>query len=169
MKPIETARLHLRPYTIHDFDALYTILSDNITMRFWPEPFSAEKTLSRIKKSLSAYDATGFGKFAVIHKISGRLIGDCGITVVEVDSNKENNLGYIIHHEFQGYGYGSEAAKACLGYAFHDLKLKRLTANMDANNSASIRVAEKIGMTKEKEFFNKNNRGILTCLYSLTV
>lgn len=154
---------------MQDFDELYSILSDKITMRFWPEPFSSEKTLLRIEKSNSTYDKSGYGKFAVVLKETGMLIGDCGITRVEVDGATENNLGYIIQHDFHGKGYGTEAANACVNYALAGLKLTRLTANMVAGNKASIKVAEKSGMIKEKEFIDKRNKNLLSCLYSLTI
>ncbi len=168
MKTIYTNRLILRPYTIQDFDALHSVLSDRFTMRYWPEPFTAEQTMRRIEKSLSTYEKNGFGKFAVELKESGKLIGDCGITLVEIEGKVENNLGYIIHHDFHGNGYGTETAKACVSYAFVDLQLERLTANMTANNKASIRVAEKLGMTKEKEFFKQRDGGLLSYMYYLT-
>jgi [ribosomal protein S5]-alanine N-acetyltransferase len=154
---------------MQDFEELYSILSDKITMRFWAKPFSAEKILRRIEMSLSTYDTSGFGKFAVVLKETGKLIGDCGITIVEADDVNENNLGYIIQHEFHGKGYGTEAAKACVSYALDVLQLKRLTANMAAVNKASIKVAEKSGMAFEKEFLDKKNRNLLTYLYSITI
>ncbi len=168
MKPIETARLLLRPYTTEDLDAIHSILSDKRTMRFWSEPFSMEKTALRIERSMLSYDSTGFGKFAIIEKESGRLIGDCGITLIEVDGKTENNLGYIIHHDFHGRRYATEAAKACVIYAFDKLHLRRLTANMATDNKASIRVAEKIGMRREKLFPDERNHNRATYLYSVT-
>lgn len=167
MKTLYTKRLILRPYTTEDFDALFNILSDEITMQYWANPFSAEKIKSRIERSLQSYN-TGFGKFAVIHKESGKLIGDCGITLVETDGNIENNFGYIIHPPFQGNGYGTESARACVNYAFCELMLKRITANMVANNTASIRVAEKLGMAIEKEFFKNSDGSMPFHMYYLT-
>lgn len=167
MKSIYTKRLKLRPYAVQDFAALHKILSDKETMRFWPEPFTEEKTARRIEKSLLSYETNGFGKFAVDLKESGSLIGDCGITLVEVDGAIENNLGYIIHSDFHGHGYGTEAATACVGFALGELGLKRLIVSMVINNKSSIRVAEKIGMRREKEFYNQRNRGFLTYLYSI--
>ena len=59
------------------------------------------------------------------------------------------------------------AAAACVNFAFGELGLNRLIASMHVKNTPSIRVAGKIGMKREKEFFNKNNRGLLTYLYSI--
>ncbi len=168
MKEITTERLILRPYTINDLDALHTILSDKTTMSFWPEPFTEEQTISWIERSIKSYEENNFGRLAVILKSTGELIGDCGIIKSETNSNTENDLGYIIHSPYWKNGYGTEAAKVCLDYGFTELNLTRITANMSFDNKASIKTAEKIGMRKEKEFFNKKNRDILTYLYSIT-
>lgn len=138
-------------------------------MAFWPEPFTIEQTRRWIERSKLSFETNGFGRFAVVLRESGKLIGDCGIMLSETDGVMENDLGYIIHSRYHRNGYGTEAAKVCLNYAFGKLRLTRLTANMEVNHTASVRVAEKIGMKKEKEFINKRNRNLLTCLYSLTV
>jgi RimJ/RimL family protein N-acetyltransferase len=53
-------------------------------------------------------------------------------------------------------------------YGFEELQLPRLCANMPADHISSRRVAEKLGMRLEKEFINRRNRDVLTCLYSKT-
>jgi RimJ/RimL family protein N-acetyltransferase len=167
MKPINTPRLILRPYVIDDFEALHKILSDKKTMSFWPAPFTTEQTNRWIERSIKSYKENQFGRFAVELKESGKIIGDCGILLSELDGKQENDLGYIIYADYWGRGFGTEAAQACLDYAFNELGLKRVAANMATDNITSIRVAEKIGMIKEKEFLNKRNRNLLTYLYAI--
>ena len=65
-------------------------------------------------------------------------------------------------------GLAFEAAKACSNYAFNSLEIKRLCANMAFDHIASSAVAQKVGMEKEKEFYNSRNRNILTYLYSIS-
>jgi RimJ/RimL family protein N-acetyltransferase len=167
MKPINTLRLILRPYVTDDIEALHKILSDKKTMGFWPALFTIEQTNRWIERSIKSYAENQFGRFAVELKESGKLIGDCGILLSELDGKQENDLGYIIHSGYWGRGYGTEAASASLDYAFNKLGLMRIAANMDVSNLASIRVAEKIGMKKEKEYLNKRNRNLLTYLYAI--
>ncbi len=167
MKPINTQRLILRPYVTDDINALHKILSDEKTMSFWPAPFTIEQTRRWIERSIKSYRENQFGRFAVELKESGKLIGDCGILLSEVDGKQENDLGYIIHSDYWGRGYGTEAAQACLDFGFNKLGLTRIAANMASDNTASIRVAEKIGMIKEKEYLNKRNRNILTYLFAI--
>jgi ribosomal-protein-alanine N-acetyltransferase len=150
-----------------DVGSLHTILSDNVTMSFWPEPFTLEQTRGWIERAVASYEKNGFGRMALVLKDTGSIIGNCGIMITETNGETENDLGYIIHSPQWRKGYGTEAAKACLGFGFNLIGLTRITANMSVNNTASFLTAEKIGMTREKEFFNMKNRCFLTYLYSI--
>lgn len=96
---------------------------------------------------------------------SGEVVGDCGIARAEVDGKMENDLGYIIHHPYWRRGLGEECARACLEYGLRETGLRRIVANMPHDHRASIRVAEKLGMRRERLFANRRNRDILSHLY----
>lgn len=166
---LETERLILRRLSMEDFGALHRVFSDPITMKFWPAPFTENETRRWISRAIHDYETLGFGRWALISKETGELIGDCGIMRLEVAGETENDLGYIIHHPHWGNGYATEAAGACKRYALETSGLRRLAANMPVEHTASARVAEKIGMTLEKTFHNPKNRGIETRLYSLNL
>ena len=160
---LETKRLLLRKYTEEDIPALHKILSDPVTMSFWPKPFSEEQSLAWIARVLKSYNVHCFGRLKIILKESGELIGDCGIVFDNtIDGIIENDLGYIIHHPHWRKGYASEAANAVVSFAMGVLGIDRICANMAFNNIASIKTAKKTGMLKEKEFYNIRNRDILT-------
>lgn len=164
---LETQRLVLRQLEASDLPAMHRILSDPITMTFWPAPLSLEGARSWIDRQRQSYRDHGFGRYAVISRQDGTLLGDCGIIPSTIDGQPENDLGYIIFHTFWKRGYGSEAAEACKRYGLEQLQLRRICANMPADHLASRRVAEKIGMSFEREFYNARNRNILTCLYAV--
>jgi RimJ/RimL family protein N-acetyltransferase len=164
---IETKQLILRQLEERDDAHLFPIFSDPMTMSFWPVPFSLDATKQWINRSRTSYREHGFGRYAVVLRTDGQVIGDCGIVRTDIDGQPEHDLGYIIFHAFWGRGYATEAAEACKTYAFDTLKLERLCANMPADHVASRRVAEHIGMKFEKEFYNKKNRNILTYLYTV--
>ncbi len=166
---LETERLILRRLTPDDLEALHRIFSDSSTMSFWAAPFTEDDTRRWILRALRYYETLGFGRWAVVLKETGELIGDCGILRTEVDGKMEHDLGYVIHHPCWGSGYATEAAEACKHYAIETFGIRRLVANMPVEHTASARVAEKIGMTLEKTFDNPKNRGIETRLYSLSV
>jgi RimJ/RimL family protein N-acetyltransferase len=82
---------------------------------------------------------------------SGEFVGDCGLTPQEVDGMVEIEVGYHVRRALQGRGYATEASAACRDYARDALHLTRLIALIDPANRASQRVAEKIGLTFERE------------------
>jgi [ribosomal protein S5]-alanine N-acetyltransferase len=162
---IETSRLLIREYFTDDIAMLHKILSDPITMCFWPEPFTVDQTNAWVERSMTSYAENGFGRFAVLLKQTGELIGDAGILKSEINGKIENDLGYIIYHPFWNNGYATEAAEAILRRGLDSIGLRRIAANIAFDNIPSQRIAEKIGMKKESEFKNKRNRNILTFLY----
>ena len=58
-------------------------------------------------------------------------------------------IGWVFHPEYQGKGYASEAARAVLAFGFNKMKLHRIIATCQPENTASHRVMEKIGMRRE--------------------
>lgn len=167
---IETNRLLIREWTDSksDLEALHEILSSSVTMHFWPAPFTPSQTKTWIQTNIKRYERPGFGRMAIVLKEQNKIIGDCGIVVSTLDSAPENDLGYIIDWRYWQNGFAFEAAKALIDYAFYELSLTRLCANMPFDHIASIKTAEKLGMKREKEFYNKRNRDILTYLYSIS-
>lgn len=161
----ETERLFLRRWTTDDVALLYPILSDPITMQFWPAPLTIDATRAWIDRALHNYASLGFGRFAVVLKKSGAVIGDCGLMHTEVAGQPEYDLGYIIHHPYWRQGFATEAATACRDYAFTTLGIRRLVANMAVDHIASMSVAKLLGMRLERVFANPRNRNMPTYLY----
>lgn len=156
---IETERLFLRQYKDDDFTSLHTILSDVEMMEYYPTPFSMKKTYDWIARNQNRYKSDGFGLWAVCSKETEELIGDCGLVKQTLDGRIEVEIGYHINKRYWSKGFASEAARACKEYGFHHLELKKMISIIDPRNIASIRVAEKIGFTNEKEsfIFNKTH------------
>jgi len=163
----ESTRLQFRRFTATDLPQLHSILSDPITMQFWPASFTFVQSQHWYDRNQKRYKDLNFGRWAVILKETGELIGDAGIAFSPIDGQEVYDLGYIIHHPYWGKGYGFEAAKACKDYAFEVLKLETIYANMAFDHKGSQAVAEKIGMQKIKEFHNNLNRNFLTFVYIL--
>ena len=162
----ETPRLLLREYQPDDLMGLHVILSDAITMQFWPAPFTPEATRSWIERQIASYAKRGYGRWAVIGRESGEQIGDAGFMDANINGRDEVDLGYIIHYPYWRQGFAVEAAGACLAYARAHLPIGRVVANMPHDHLASQRVAERLGMSSAGEFFNPRNRNIRTLLYT---
>ena len=109
---LQTNRLILRELTDEDFDSLFEILSDPEVMKYYPKPFDADRVNGWIKWNQENYKKYGFGLWAVCLKDFGKLIGDCGITIQNIDGELLPEIGYHIHKDFWRQGFATEAAAA---------------------------------------------------------
>ena len=148
---IETARLRLREFVSADADALARILMDRETMRFYPAAFERRDVEEWIARNLRRYVMNGSGLWAVDLKATGEMIGDCGITLQEVDGEWLPEIGYHMRRDQWGLGYATEAARACRDYGFVHMKAAFLISLILPGNLASRRVAERNGMTIWKQ------------------
>lgn len=156
---LETERLYLRHFEADDAAALHEIFSDAETMRFYPAPFTIEQTHTWISRNQNRYKADGFGLWAVCLKDTDEVIGDCGLITQIINGEAEVEIGYHIHKRYWSKGFAAEAALKCKEYGFQQLKKNKLVSIIAPNNIQSIKVAEKIGFTFEREehIFNKKH------------
>ena len=163
---IETERLLLREYTPEDFDALYEILSDPETMRHYPAPFDEARTRGWIAWNLENYETYGFGLWAVTLKETGAFIGDCGLTLQNIDGDMLPEIGYHIHRKHWRQGYAKEAARAVRDWAFRNTAYDALYSYMKYTNAASSATALANGMRKVKEYPDPKNT--VSLAYAIT-
>jgi ribosomal-protein-alanine N-acetyltransferase len=161
MQILETSRLILREFSSDDVDALALVLSDADTMRFYPTPLDRAGVEQWIARNRQRYLEDGLSLWAMILKSSGELIGDCGLTVQDVDGEKEVEIGYHVRRDLWRQGLASEAARACRNYGFSRLPVDRLISLIRPENLPSCRVAEKNGMTVWKEVMRKDIRHLV--------
>jgi len=156
MQNLETTRVILREFRRDDADALARVISDPETMRFYPAPYDRAGVEEWIARNLQRYTKDGHGLWAMILKASGDLIGDCGLTVQNVDGADEVEIGYHVRRDLWGEGFATEAARACRDFGFARLPVERLISLIHPENLPSRRVAEKNGMTAWKEVMWRN-------------
>jgi RimJ/RimL family protein N-acetyltransferase len=150
---LETKRLRLREFVPQDADALAAVLGDPVAMQYYPAPFDRNGVEEWIERNRSRYLSDGYGLWAMILKGSGELIGDCGCFLRDVDGRDDIEIGYHVRRDLWGNGYATEAARACMQYAFIKLGVDRVISLIRPENLQSIRVAEKNGLTREKIIF----------------
>ncbi len=92
---LETARLIIREYTPDDFDALYEILSDSETMKYYPKPYDEKGVQRWINWCIESYAKNRFGLWALELKETGEFIGDCGISLQNIDGEQLPENPYI--------------------------------------------------------------------------
>ena len=163
---LSTLRTYLRPYTEEDIERIYPVLSDPVTMQFWPEPLTRQQVETYVQTNITRMEECGLARMIAESHETGEVIGSCGIVQTTINGTMENDLGYIVHHPFWQQGYATEWGEALIAFA-RNQRMERVVANMATDHIGSRRVAEKIGMRLEKTFFNQKNLGKETCLYAL--
>lgn len=148
---LETPRLQLRELVPDDLDALAKVLSDPITMQFYPKPYDRQGITDWIERNRRRYQEHGHSLWGMVLKSSDELIGDCGLAMQNVEGQNEIEIGYHVCRDHWKQGFATEAARACRDYGFAQLKAPRLISLIRPENIASRRVAEKNGMTIWKE------------------
>ena len=162
----ETDRLLLREMTDNDYESLYTVLADSDIMTHYPYTFDEERVRGWIEKNIERYRIFGFGLWTVALKETGETIGDCGITMQNINGFVKPEIGYHINKNFQRRGFATEAAKACRDWAFENTPFKILYSYMKKPNIASSSVAKAIGMHKVEEF--TDTEGEITEVYAIS-
>ena len=140
----ETTRCYIREMVKEDMDALYEILSEEETAKYLPaKPGNREEELEKLVSYVSyAYSFYGYGYWGVFLKETGELIGRAGFKEGEFPLE----AGYVIKRNYWGKGYATEVLSALVFYAEEELGTSEIFANIDEQNTASLRVAEKCGV-----------------------
>jgi len=158
MVRLTTERLILREMTLDDLPATREIVCDELTMYAWNGAWSEEENLAGLEKQLRGYRENGFGRWAVVLKETGKLVGICGLQWCDTDRDSVLEIGYLFNRAYWGYGYAAEAAIACKRYAFDVLKVDEVFSLVRDNNLASINVAIRNGMLVRR-LFMKHHKG----------
>lgn len=151
---IETPRLLLRELTLDDAPALHAVECHDIVTRYLPfDSRSPEEVMVQIERAIKNQNESPrhFFDFAVVPHGSTSLIGRSGFGMFRPEHH-EAGIWYDLGPEYWGKGYATEAMTALLPFAFNELKLHRLFADIDPRNEASCRVAKKLGFKLEGVF-----------------
>jgi RimJ/RimL family protein N-acetyltransferase len=151
MTPVEitAGRLHLRPWTPYDGDALVRLFSDPVTARWTPAPvpFTPEEAATRLTEGYPGMWEAGTGAtWAVVDSVSAEVLA--WVAVFEIKDG-EAEVGWGCLPDARGGGVTSEAVAAACRWAFGALELQVLRATIAVGNWASRAVAEKCGFRVE--------------------
>ena len=148
--PLQTERLLIRYLTDSDLQAIFDIRSDPEVMRYWSSPPITELAQAQeiITTSQEGYETGDFLQLGIEHKSDSALIGTCTLFAFHRPSRRAE-MGYALGRPFWGQGYMNEALKRLVQYAFDELDLNRLEADIDPRNLASAKTLERLGFLKE--------------------
>jgi len=127
-----------------------------------------------VEESLLNYSRYGFGLWALTLRGSDEAIGDYGLDVIKglesmegtesTEGSEQIQIGWHVGRDLWGQGLATKAALACRDYAFNRLGLPTLSVLIQPENTASRRVAEKIGMTLLRQVLQRDRT---ICLYRM--
>lgn len=151
MKILETERLVLETIEEGIFEELADLLANEKVHEFFPKTLNRNESIEFLEKTQKRQTEDGLSFWAVMRKDDMRFLGICGLLKQIIDEKEEIEVGYRINDEFWNNGYGTEAAKGCIEYAKNKLRLSSIISLILPENKQSIRVAEKNGLSLEKE------------------
>lgn len=150
--PIETERLVLRPFEPSDLEALHVIHGDEENARWlYNDARTIAETRELLALKTSGNALRGEGQWlsaAVALRATEELVGDVSLLWAS-QAHRQGELGFIVDRRQQGNGYATEAARPILTFAFGTLGLHRVIGRLEARNTGSARVLEKLGMRRE--------------------
>ncbi|MCL2287124.1 MAG: GNAT family N-acetyltransferase [Firmicutes bacterium] len=153
MKILETERLILRKFSADDFTAVHSFASCPENVLYMRGPNTENETMEFIDSSIKLAEEVPCKtyRYAVVLKESGALIGYCGLKKIGDDLAE---ISWILHLDYWNLGYGTEMGKRVLELGFDELNIRRIISSTDAENAASCRLMEKLGMRREGLYFD---------------
>ena len=149
---METPRLIIREYVQEDFEGLRAIICDAETMKYYPRPYDENGVTRWLNWCIKSYADNGFGLWALELKETGEFIGDCGISLQNIDGEMLHEIGYHINKRFWRRGYAKEACAAVKEWFFENTDCDRVYSYMNKENVASYSTARANGMRLIKEY-----------------
>jgi RimJ/RimL family protein N-acetyltransferase len=151
-RSLRTERLELRPVRDEDVDRMleYRNLPEvtRWLLRTEVDPASFRSAWRRAAEDPDDHSV------AVV--LDGVVIGTVSLEVIDgmgqpgMPPRTEAQLGYIFDPAYGGHGYATEAVIAMVAHAFDQLGVRRITAGCFADNLASVRILERVGMNREQ-------------------
>ena len=158
---LETERLIIREHVLSDAPFFFTLNSNYNVVKYTGD--SSFKTIEEAEKIvqyvMNQYKENGYGRWLVTEKETGNPIGWCGLKF-HTDT-KETDIGYRLLENAWGKGYATESAKACIDYGFNHFNLNRIIGDAMKENTASINVFKKLGMTYLKDSLLDNIESVV--------
>lgn len=157
MVVLNTERLQLRRFEPEDLVPLYALYRDAEIRKYYPD---GTRTLEETKEELDWFRQghprhPELGLWATVERSNGEFLGRCGLLPWHIGGKDEVELAFMIKKERWREGFATEASRGIIMHAHQVLGLRRLVCLVMPGNAASAGVAEKVGMSFEREFSDK--------------
>jgi RimJ/RimL family protein N-acetyltransferase len=152
---LETSRLILRPWKESDLKPFYALNANTEVMRYFPHCLTREQSNALAHKFQRMIETQGWGFWAVELKQGGNFIGFTGLNALpsQFTFSPCTEIAWRLEQKYWGNGFATEAATACLNFAFDSLKLNQGVAFTAVQNTKSQAVMQRLGM-QFKDYFD---------------
>ncbi|WP_295822638.1 GNAT family protein [uncultured Microbacterium sp.] len=146
-------RVRLRPFEESDLEAMAAYRGDAEVCRFLPfEPQTPDDIRGRIGHLFGGTTLEGArGGVVLVIETDGAVIGDLVLFHLDPEAGSAE-IGWVLSPAASGRGLATEAVRALIDTAFDVYGLRRLVAQIDADNVRSAALAERLGMRREAHF-----------------
>jgi len=147
---LTTARLVLREVADHDVEAVFEMESDPVAMRYWSRPPMRDIAEARasVERAKGYFPEQVALRWSICCRGDDRMIGHLSLFNFSEQSGRAD-IGYGLARPHWGQGFMNEALVAVVDYAFGPLGLRRIEADIDPRNHASLRALERLGFARE--------------------
>ena len=170
---VTTARLVLRRFRAEDLDELAEVFSHPEVWRFpYGRAFDRAETAAFLDSQIDEWRTCGFGCWLARERPTGRALGYLGLSVPTFlpEILPAVEVGWRLHPRAWGRGLATEGAGAALDEAFTTLGLDEVCSVPQADNPASIRVAERLGLRLDRQVAipaNERRGALAGCLFRI--
>ncbi len=149
--PIETKRVILRYITLSDAYDMYEYASRPQVSKYllWDPHINVAATEGYIESLQKRYKKGLYADWAVVLKENNKMIGTCGYSSFD-SKDKTCEIGYVLSPDYQKHGIMYETVNAVLHLTFDVLELKEARLRIIAENTASRRLAERLGFEMDR-------------------
>lgn len=151
---LETERLHLRGWEMRDYFPFFEMNADPKVMQYFPKLLLKQESDALADRFQHFIQHNGWGFWVVELKASGQFIGFTGLhhQPSQFSFSPCTEIAWRFTAQAWGKGYATEAAQACLKFAFDQLKLERVIAFTALQNRKSFAVMQRLNMREIAHF-----------------
>ncbi|MEM7247396.1 MAG: GNAT family N-acetyltransferase [Acidobacteriota bacterium] len=161
---LTTERLLVRGDRAGDLEPVLELWTDPEVTRHLGGPRDPEKLRSAVEENIRRERPDPWELWNLELRRDGSFVGNCGLLQKEIDGRDEVEIVYVLARRFQGRGLGLEAARAVAELAFEERGLERLVALIEPENMASVRLALRLGLRRDKDLVRQGRRLTLFAL-----
>jgi RimJ/RimL family protein N-acetyltransferase len=172
---VTTERLELRRFRLDDLDGLAAVFAKPEVWQFpYGRAFTRDETAAFLQTQVDQYSARGFGCWIAVERASGRIVGYVGVSVPTFlpEILPAVEVGWRFDPTVWGRGYATEGARAALDASFTTLGLDEVCSLPQSDNTASVRVAERLGLHLDRMVMipaNDQRGPVEACCFVITI